>query len=151
MMQLMLIITFVPLLGMLSGCLQSVSAFIMPLQFKTIVYEVPVDKKIVIDDRRLYIEDIIYYEDGSLEMRYATLTPPLSKHRSWAWDITIDVEEARDYCGGYGSGHYLSGGYYSRGYKTLYDVDEEAQELIITYAYGRELKIDLTEGRVMAK
>uniref|UniRef100_UPI002714F4EC hypothetical protein n=1 Tax=Anaerotignum sp. TaxID=2039241 RepID=UPI002714F4EC len=146
----LIIVNFLPVLSTvyISVC----SAFDMYREEydSPLVYTIDVDYKEKIYDTTYIIEKIMYYEDKTLEIRYATWTNPFSDSikRTHSFGLSYayvdEVEVIR------GVGGWASGGYYARGQFYLDDVPFNATKVVLPVAENKEISIDLTEGRVMA-
>ncbi len=114
-----------------------------------LVYTIDVNYKEKIYDTTYIIDKILYYEDNTLEIRYATWTNPFSDSIKWTHSLgwnhvyTDEVEVSE------GGGGWKSGGYYARGQQYTDNVPFNATRVVYPVAQNKEISIDLTEGRVM--
>ncbi|WP_313525070.1 permease prefix domain 1-containing protein [Anaerotignum sp.] len=114
-----------------------------------LVYTIDVDYREKIYDTTLIIDKVLYYEDNTLEVRYATWTNPFSDSIKWNSSIGVKIFDDNEdvYSGGSG---WKSGGYYGRGQQFLKNVPPTANKIMISFRQNEEIPITLTEGRVMA-
>ena len=56
-----------------------------------IVYTVQVGEKFLIDDMNLRIDEAVYYDDNTLEVRYMTWDRPFSDSISWSFHIGLSL------------------------------------------------------------
>lgn len=79
-----------------------------------LIYTMDVDDKEKTYDTTLMIHKILYYEDHTLEIRYATWTNPFTESIKWSSSIGMQVYDAQGqiYIEGHG---WKSGSYYGRG------------------------------------
>lgn len=114
-----------------------------------LVYCIDLDYKEKVYDTTLIIDEILYYEDQTLEVRYATWVNPFSDSIKWTSSIAIQAYAGEEELERNMSG-WQGGGYYGRGQTMLSNISSNATKLIIRFGQDIEIPVDLTEGRVMA-
>ncbi|MDD3395533.1 MAG: permease prefix domain 1-containing protein [Anaerotignum sp.] len=145
----LIIINIFPVLILLISGVISVFDIYRVKNDSPLVYTIDVDYKEKAYDTTYMIDKIMYYEDNTLEIRYATWTNPFSDSIKWnqslAYQVYVDeVEVSR------GGGGWKGAGYYSRGQSYQDDVPFDATKVAFYLARNHEISIDLTRGRVMA-
>ncbi|MCD8037097.1 MAG: permease prefix domain 1-containing protein [Clostridiales bacterium] len=116
-----------------------------------IVYSVEVGEKFILDDMRLVIDEVIYYDDGELEVRYRTWDKLFSDSIYWTFELGRNCfydENGNTYLGG---GGFSGGGPINRHQTYFVDFPSDAEKLIVDYDYqGRSIycEIPLGEGSV---
>lgn len=113
-----------------------------------LVYAIDVDYKEKVYDTTYMIDRILYYEDNTLEIRYATWTNPFANsikfNHSLAYQVYVDeVKIPR------GGGGWKGSGYFSRGQSYQDEVPVDATKVVFYLTKNNEISIDLKEGRVM--
>lgn len=146
----LVVLNILPVLGLVASVPMSLFEGYGGTEDKTPVYRIELDDKVVSYDTTYYMDEVRYYEDGTLEVRYATWQNPFSKSMKWSSGIGVTVydHEGVAYKGDSGS---RNAGYYSRGRETVESVPLEAVQIVITKGAKTLFQIDLTEGRVMAE
>ncbi|MDD4844650.1 MAG: permease prefix domain 1-containing protein [Anaerotignum sp.] len=149
----LIVLIIINILPMFSLVLTSVISIFDMYRVKNdspLVYTIDVDYKEKVYDTTYMIDKILYYEDNTLEIRYATWTNPFSDSIKWNHSLGIqhvyvdEVEIAR------GGGGWKGVGYFARGYSCQDDVPFDATRVAFSVAINNEVSIDLTEGRVLA-
>ncbi|MDD5945584.1 MAG: permease prefix domain 1-containing protein [Clostridia bacterium] len=116
-----------------------------------IVYTVQVGEKFLIDDMNLRIDEAVYYDDNTLEVRYMTWDRPFSDSISWSFHIGSECfydEKGNSYFSGSGGS---GGGPFTKHYTRIEDFPADAEKLIVDYDFnGRKVycEIPLKEGAV---
>lgn len=131
-------------------------AEVRPASDSEVVYTIFPEVEKQVYDYTLYIDKIVYYEDGTMEVDYATWRNPFSRDEYWTFEIRAFpyVGEKVYYDSG---GSYKDGRFYGKGQIKLENVPEEADCLKIQAnadlgnGWGESFSISLTEGRVMAE
>lgn len=114
-----------------------------------LVYTIDVNYKEKVYDTTYIIDKILYYEDNTLEIRYATWTNPFSDSIKWNHSLVYQVYVAEVELPR-GGGGWKGAGYFARGQSYQDDVPFDATEVEFYLTENNEVSIDLTEGRVMA-
>lgn len=148
----LIVLIIVNILPMFSLVLTSVISIFETYNEKSdspLVYTIDVDYKEKVYDTTYIIDKILYYEDNTLEIRYATWTNPFSDSIKWSHSLnfkvyTDEVEIPRE-----GNG-WKSGGYYGRGQSYQENVPFKATKVKFLWTENKETSIDITEGREMA-
>ncbi len=94
------------------------------------IYEVKIDKWDKSYDKYIFIDEIRYYKDGTMEVRYGTLTNPFSYGIKRNFGINGFYDEDGNRYNGSGSS---GAGYYSRHQSYLRDFPSDAKRLILKY------------------
>lgn len=116
-----------------------------------VVYSVEVGEKFMLDDMRLVLDEVIYYDDGQLEVRYKTWNKPFSDSVNWTFDLNYDCFHDEKGNTVFGAGGFSGGGPINRHQSYLRDFPANAEKLIVDYDYyGRKIycEIPLGEGAV---
>ncbi len=137
------------------GILRGYREELEPASESAVVYTIypEIEKQLYHD--KLMIDKIVYYEDGTLAVDYATWHNPLERGTYWTLSIHIDaLADGEKY--NLGGGGYKNGGYYGKGQICLQAVPADADTLLIyagtaSMMDGMPLEISLTEGRVTAE
>ena len=138
------------------GIAKGYFAEVYPASASEVVYTISPDVEKQVYDYTLYIDKIVYYEDGRMEVDYATWRNPFSRDEYWTFEIRAFPYVGETQCYN-GEGSYKDGRYYGKGQIKLRDVPEEADRLEIRAnadlgnGWGEPIEISLTEGRVMAE
>ena len=146
----LIIVNILPLITLITSGFISVFESYNQKDDSPLVYTIDLDYKEKIYDTTLIIDKILYYEDNTLEVRYATWTNPFSDSIKWNWGIGARAydeqgEEIRT-----GSSGWKSGSFYGRGQQSLEDIPSTATKFLVYLGKNKEITVDLTEGRVMA-
>lgn len=112
-----------------------------------LVWQKELDKSFQIYDDTLLLEDLYYYEDGTLDLFYRTKRSLFARSIDWSLTISLDVLDAEGNSVRAGGGGYKGGGYIAAGRDFLKQVPADAKELII-YCGNREFLVDLQTGEV---
>lgn len=114
-----------------------------------LVYTIDVDYREKVYDTTVIIDKVLYYEDETLEIRYATWINPFSSSIKWNTSLgrTVYVGDEEIPVNG---GGWKGSGYYSRGQSFLEDVPLHATKIVCSLGSAIEITVDLMEGRVMA-
>ncbi len=148
----LILINFFPVFSLITTSFISVFETYKDKEDSPLVYTIDVGYKEKVYDTTYIIDKILYYEDNTMEIRYATWTNPFSDSIKWSLSINpqIYVGETQLPRGGNG---WKSGSYYGRGQEFREDVPLDATKIIIPLIYNnnnKEISIDLTERRMMA-
>jgi len=114
-----------------------------------LIYSIKCDEKARIDDMNFQLDELCYYDNGELEIRYKTWNDIFSTSIDWSFDISaacVSDESGNTY---YSSGGGNNGGVISKHQMFIEDFPEDAKELIIDYDYnGRKIyfQVPLEEG-----
>mgnify|MGYP005805985821 FL=1 len=113
------------------------------------VYTVDVGYKTKIDDRNIKIDELLYYDDGTMEVRYKTWYSLFSTSIDWTFNLGFECfydEKGNNY---FSSGGRSGGGAITRHEIFIVDFPPDAEKFIIDYNYnGRKIycEIPLKEG-----
>lgn len=113
-----------------------------------LVYTIDVNYKEQVYDTTYIIDKILYYEDNTMEIRYATWTNPFSSSIKWNSSLDLKLYRDEEEVPRNGSG-WKSGSHYGRGQEYREDVPLDATKAVFFLTKDKEVSIDLTEGRVM--
>ncbi len=109
-----------------------------------LIYSINCDEKTKIDDMNVQLDELLYYDNGELEIRYRTWKDIFSTSIDWSFDISatsVKDENGNTY---YSSGGGSYGGVISKHQIFIADFPEDARELIIDYDYnGRKIYFDI--------
>ena len=129
---------------------------IYPASAQPVVYTISPEIERQVYSYTLYIDKIVYYEDGMLEVDYATWRTPFSRDEYWSFEINVCPYVGDTPCYE-GAGRYKDGRYYGKGQVKVRNVPQEADRLQVRAnadlgnGWGEPIEISLTEGRVMAE
>ncbi|MEA4973483.1 hypothetical protein SDC9_119304 [bioreactor metagenome] len=114
-----------------------------------LIYSIKCDNKTKIDDMNIQLEELLYYDNGELEIRYRTWKDAFSTSIDWSFDLSatcVKDEKGNTY---FSSGGGSNGGVISKHQMFINDFPEDAEKLIIDYNYyGRKIyfEVPLEEG-----
>lgn len=97
------------------------------------------------------IEEIRYYDDGTLEYTYTIRQNPWLSGGLGRSGIGAEIYAGEEVCTGDGGLFASNSLFYKKGREWIYDVPPEADRIIFFLGYEKEIEVSLTEGRVMAK
>ncbi|KXL52279.1 hypothetical protein CLNEO_22100 [Anaerotignum neopropionicum] len=146
---LLVILNFLPALSLITSGFISVFESYDEKSDSLLVYSIDVGYREKIYDTTVIIDKILYYEDHTLEVRYATWTNPFSDSIKWSSSIGVTIYDEQGKIQANGNG-WKSGSYYGRGQKYCENIPLDATKAVISYGIENEIPIDLKEGRVMA-
>ncbi|MCI7656373.1 permease prefix domain 1-containing protein [Anaerotignum sp.] len=122
--------------------------------YSEVVYMIPLDIEKEVYSYTIYIDKIVYYEDGMMEVDYATWRNPFSRDEYWTFEINACPYVNGTPC--YDSaGSYKDGRFYGKGQIKLKNVPEEADRLQIWgnadlgRGWAGPIDISLPDGQVM--
>ncbi len=148
---LMVIMTCIPVLNIGLGFANSLFN-LMDREYygdSPLVYTIDIDENFQIYEDTLILKDFRYYEDGTLELSYATWSNPFAKRVFWNASARVLLYDADGNAINTGGGGYKGAGYYSIGSQRVDDVPEDIAFAVV--ALGETgVKLDLQEGRVYA-
>lgn len=119
-----------------------------------VVYTVDVGERFKMDDMNIVIDELVYYEKGTMEIRYRMWDDPFSRSIKWTFSFNYGCftdEDGNSYLSGGGGG---GGGPIARYQSYIEDFPYDAEKFIIDYDYsGRKIycEIPLTEAREAAE
>ena len=138
------------------GIIQGVSfgdTYLQQIEHKTgnVVYTIS-----PVLEERLYgsevqIEEIRYYDDGTLEYTYHIRQNPWLGGGLGRSGIGAEIYAGEEVCYGDGGRFSSNSPFYEKGRNWSYDVPPEADKIVFFLGYEKEIEVSLTEGRVMAK
>ena len=107
-------------------------------------------------EERLYgsvvrIEEIRYYDDGTLEYTYHICQNPWLGGGLGRSGIGAEIYVGEEVCRGNGGLFASNSLFYKKGREWIYDVPPEADKIVFFLGHEKEIEVSLTEGRVMAK
>jgi len=114
-----------------------------------LIYSIKCDNKTKIDDMNVQLDELLFYDNGELEIRYRTWKDIFSSSIDWSFDISascIRDEKGNTY---YSSGGGSNGGVISKHQMFIDGFPEDAEKLIIDYDYnGRKIyfEVPLEDG-----
>ncbi len=97
------------------------------------------------------IEEIRYYDDGTLEYTYTIRQNPWLSGGLGRSGIGAEIYAGEEVCTGDGGLFASNSLFYKKGREWIYDVPPEADRIIFFLGYEKEIEVSLTEGRVMAE
>ena len=97
------------------------------------------------------IEEIRYYDDGTLEYTYTIRQNPWLSGGLGRSGIDAEIYVGEEVCRGNGGLFASNSLFYKKGREWIYDVPPEADRIIFFLGYEKEIEVSLTEGRVMAE
>lgn len=119
-----------------------------------VVYTVDVGERFKMDDMNIVIDELVYYEKGTMEIRYRMWDDPFSRSIKWTFSFNYDCftdEDGNKYLSGGGGG---GGGPIARYQSYIEGFPYDAEKFIIDYDHnGRKIycEIPLTEAREAAE
>lgn len=96
------------------------------------------------------IEEIRYYDDGTLEYTYTIRQNPWLSGGLGRSGIDAEIYVGEEVCRGNGGLFASNSLFYKKGREWIYDVPPEADRIIFFLGYEKEIEVSLTEGRVRA-
>lgn len=146
----LILINLFPVFSLITSAFISVFETYKDKEDSPLVYTIDIGYKEKVYDTTYIIDKILYYEDNTMEIRYATWTNPFSDSIKWSLSISPEIYMGETQLPRGGKG-WKSGSYYGRGQEFREDVPLDATKIIIPLIYNnKEISIDLTEGRMMA-
>ena len=97
------------------------------------------------------IEEIRYYDDGTLEYTYHICQNPWLGGGLGRSGIGAAIYVGEEVCRGNGGLFASNSLFYKKGREWIYDVPPEADKIVFFLGHEKEIEVSLTEGRVMAK
>ena len=97
------------------------------------------------------IEEIRYYDDGTLEYTYHICQNPWLGGGLGRSGIGAEIYVGEEVCRGNGGLFASNSLFYKKGREWIYDVTPEADKIVFFLGHEKEIEVSLTEGRVMAK
>ena len=97
------------------------------------------------------IEEIRYYDDGTLEYTYHICQNPWLGGGLGRSGIGVEIYVGEEVCRGNGGLFASNSLFYKKGREWIYDVPPEADKIVFFLGHEKEIEVSLTEGRVMAK
>lgn len=97
------------------------------------------------------IEEIRYYDDGTLEYTYTIRQNPWLSKGMGRGGIGAEIYVGEEVCYGDGGRFSSNSPLYEKGRNWSYDVPPEADRIVFFLGYEEEIEVSLTEGRVMAE
>lgn len=97
------------------------------------------------------IEEIRYYDDGTLEYTYTIRQNPWLGGGLGRGGIGAEIYAGEEVCYGDGGRFSSNSPFYEKGRNWSYDVPPEADRIVFFLGHEKEVEVSLTEGRVMAE
>lgn len=114
------------------------------------IYRITIDEEYPIYDDTLLLKEVIYYEDGTLDIRYASERNPFARSIDWGLGIFVQAFDETGERLHVNGGGWKQGGYYGIGQDILHDVPLNVKTLEISCS-GLIVVIDLETGEVWEK
>lgn len=109
-----------------------------------LIYSIECDDRTKIDDMNIQLDELLYYDNGELEIRYKTWKDVFSTSIDWSFDISASCVEDENGNTYYSNGGGSNGGVISKHQMFIDGFPEDAKELIIDYDYnGRKIYFDI--------
>ena len=143
----LIVMNILPAFNFVSGLVSNVFEKYEPRTEAAEAWRMELDQEYQIYDDTLILDDIYYYEDGSLEVVYHTKRSPFARSVGWSVGISLGIFDAEGNDIRAGGGGYKSGGYYGIGVDYLKDVPADAKTLEI-YCGDLLVTVDLETGEV---
>ena len=136
-----------PMFVFLSGMVSNLFEEFEPSTDAAVVWQMELDEEYQIYDDTLILEDIYYYEDGTLDVVYHTKRSPFARSDNWSMGMYLGIFDAEGNDIRVGGSGYKRGGYYGIGVDHLDGVSENAKILEI-YCSDLVVTVDLETGEV---
>lgn len=140
--------TCMPLLDLFTSTLNNYFEAYEPQSESAEVWHMELDREYQVYDYTLILEDVYYYEDGTMSVVYRTKYAPFMKTIFWGTSITVGVLDKNGEEISNGGGAYKMGGYNGIGWQNLRDVPQDAKWLEISYFPDLTVTVDLETGEV---
>lgn len=145
---LLVLLNGMPLYDKASGMVSNLLERYEPPEGVTEVWRIQLDKAYKINDDTLILEDIYYYDDGTMDVVYRTKRNPFAKSIAWSFTISLEGYDSAGKQIGFTGGGFKQGGCYGMGCATRNDVPEDIKTLRIYCAKELTLLVDLETGEV---
>lgn len=116
----------------------------------TEVYRLVLDEEYPIYDDTLILKEVIYYEDGTLDIRYASKRNPFARSIDWSIGISAEIFDENGENIILSGGGWKQGGYYGIGQEVLDDVPPHAKTLELLVS-DVTIVVDLETGEAWEK
>lgn len=133
------ILVIINIFPIATGILTTGYSLIQPYHNKeklNLIYKVEVNEFQKIDDNYIFIDELRYYDDKSMEIRYGVFQNPFSDSVSWSFGLDGSQfydEKGNEYHMGSGSS---SAGYYRKSQLYIGDFPFDAEEFVIEYNFA---------------
>ncbi len=144
---LLIVVNFMPLFHLVGGMAGGLFQKYEPQSESAEVWHMELDRGYQVYDDTLILEDIYYYEDGTLTVIYRTKYKPFAKSIHWSSMISLGLFTEEGDKLPKGGGGFKNGGYNGIGWQSQQDVPREAKWLEIYYS-GLTVTVDLETGEV---
>ncbi len=114
------------------------------------VYRLTINEEYPIYDDTLILKEVIYYEDGTLDIRYASERSPFARSIDWGLGISAEAFDENGERLRISGGGWKQGGYYGIGQDILHDVPPNTKILEISCS-NLVVVVDLETGEVWEK
>ncbi len=144
---LLIVVNFMPLFHLVGGMAGGLFQKYEPQSESAEVWHMELDREYQVYDDTLILEDIYYYEDGTLTVVYRTKYKPFAKSIHWSSMISLGLFTEEGDKLPKGGGGFKNGGYNGIGWQSQQDVPREAKWLEIYYS-DLTVTVDLETGEV---
>ena len=140
----MIIINIIPVLNIGIMFISTVFGTYRDWDGGEMVYKIKIEEKAKIDDTNILIEEIRYYDDKTMEVRYKVWDDIFSRSIGWSFGLSggnFYEEDGNVY---FNSSGGSSAGFVSKAQVFLENYPDDAKTLIIDYDYnGRKFRFDI--------
>lgn len=144
---LLIVVNVMPLFYLVGGMAGGLFQKYEPQSESAEVWHMELGREYQVYDDTLILEDIYYYEDGTLTVVYRTKYKPFAKSIHWSSMISLGLFTEEGDKLPKGGGGFKNGGYNGIGWQSQRDVPREAKWLEIYYS-GLTVTVDLETGEV---
>lgn len=144
---LLFLVTAMPLWNTLSGAVGNYFESYEPQSESREVWHMDLDKEYRSYDYTLILEDVYYYEDGTLTVVYRTKYNPFDKTIDWGATMTASAFDESGEKAFQGGSAYKNGGYNGIGWNNLKGMSQDAKWLEIHFG-DLTVTVDLETGEV---
>ena len=115
------------------------------------LWHMEIDKAFRTYDDTVLIKDILYYPDGTLDVRYTTKRDLFSRAGFGTSSLAHELYDENGEELHHNAGAWKNGSYAGKGQLTIREVTEEAKWLVLSYGRELEIIVDLETGEVTEK
>ena len=115
------------------------------------LWHMEVDREFHTYDDTVILQDILYYPDGTLDIRYGTKRSLFSKSRFGTGMLGHGLYDEKGEELHHNAGGRKNGGYISKGQLQIREVTAEAKWLVLSYGSELKIVVDLETGEVTEK
>lgn len=147
---LLVVLSFIPMVQLVVSLPISIFSSYEDYEEGKLVYTIAIEEKVGAYDTAYYLKELRYYDDNTLEIRFAIWQNPFSESVKYTGSVGMEIfdEGGNRY---FESNGFVGGRYYERGQVRVRDVPLEAQEAVISYDSRGKLSIDISQGRRMVQ